>query len=63
MDAPEGSVLIDDKPIREFQIAQIRQSIGFVPQETFLFSNTLRRISRSEWVKKRRREEEGKRRQ
>jgi ATP-binding cassette subfamily B protein len=41
IDAPEGSVLVDDVPVRHFPIAQLRRSIGFVPQETFLFSNTL----------------------
>lgn len=41
LDAPDGTVLVDDKPIREFQLGQLRRSIGFVPQETFLFSNTL----------------------
>ena len=41
LDAPEGTVLIDDKPIRAFPLAQLRRAIGFVPQETFLFSDTL----------------------
>lgn len=41
LDAPEGSVLIDGKPVKEFPIAQLRRAIGFVPQETFLFSDTL----------------------
>lgn len=41
MEAPEGSVLIDGKLVREFPLAQLRQAIGFVPQETFLFSDTL----------------------
>ena len=41
IDAPDGSVLVDGKPVREFPIAQLRRSIGFVPQETFLFSDTL----------------------
>ncbi len=41
LDAPEGSVLIDGKPVKEFPIAQLRSAIGFVPQETFLFSDTL----------------------
>jgi ATP-binding cassette subfamily B protein len=41
LDAPEGTVLIDDHPIRRFPLAQLRRSIGFVPQETFLFSDTL----------------------
>ncbi|MEQ1603995.1 MAG: ABC transporter ATP-binding protein [Pyrinomonadaceae bacterium] len=41
LDAPEGSVLVDGKSVREFPLAQLRKSIGFVPQETFLFSDTL----------------------
>ncbi len=41
LDAPEGTVLIDDVPVRKFPLAQLRQAIGVVPQETFLFSNTL----------------------
>jgi ATP-binding cassette subfamily B protein len=41
LDAPEGTVLIDDQPIRRFPLAHLRRSIGFVPQETFLFSDTL----------------------
>jgi ATP-binding cassette subfamily B protein len=41
LDAPDGTVLIDERPIRRFPLAQLRRSIGFVPQETFLFSDTL----------------------
>src|SRR5687767_6277133 len=41
IDAPDDSVLIDGIPIRHFPIEQLRRSIGFVPQETFLFSDTL----------------------
>jgi ATP-binding cassette subfamily B protein len=41
LDAPEGAVLIDDVPVRRFPLAQLRKAIGVVPQETFLFSNTL----------------------
>ena len=41
LDAPEGSFLIDDIPIRRFPLEQLRRSIGFVPQETFLFSDSL----------------------
>jgi ATP-binding cassette subfamily B multidrug efflux pump len=41
-DAPEGAVLIDGRPIREFPLAVLRKNIGFVPQETFLFSDTIR---------------------
>ncbi len=41
-DAAPGSVLIDNKPIREYPLAGLRRNIGFVPQETFLFSETIR---------------------
>ncbi|MDQ2834673.1 MAG: ABC transporter ATP-binding protein/permease [Acidobacteriota bacterium] len=41
-DASVGEVLIDGKPIRDFELAELRRSIGFVPQETFLFSDTIR---------------------
>jgi ATP-binding cassette subfamily B protein len=41
LDAPDGSVLIDGRPVRQYPLAQLRRSIGFVPQETFLFSDTL----------------------
>ena len=41
-DAAPGSVLIDGRPIREFPLEVLRQNIGFVPQETFLFSDTIR---------------------
>src|SRR5258708_16947996 len=39
-DAPEGEVLIDGKPIREWPVETLRRSIGYVPQDTYLFSNT-----------------------
>lgn len=42
-DATPGSVLIDGQPIRHFVLAELRKSIGFVPQETFLFSETIRK--------------------
>lgn len=41
-DAEAGAVLIDGRPIREFPIDLLRRQIGFVPQETFLFSTTIR---------------------
>ena len=41
-DADPGTVLIDGRPIREFPLALLRRNIGFVPQETFLFSDTIR---------------------
>jgi ATP-binding cassette subfamily B multidrug efflux pump len=40
-DAKAGMVLIDGAPIREYGLATLREGIGFVPQETFLFSNTV----------------------
>ncbi len=40
-EAPEGSLLIDGRPIRQWPIATLRGSIGFVPQDPFLFSETL----------------------
>src|SRR5437764_7693998 len=41
-DTEPGSVLIDGKPIREYPLAMLRRNIGFVPQETFLFGETIR---------------------
>jgi ATP-binding cassette subfamily B protein len=41
-DAEPGSVLIDGRPIREFPLELLRKNVGFVPQETFLFSDTIR---------------------
>ena len=41
-DAPPGTVLIDGQPIRNSTLSALRKSIGFVPQETFLFSETIR---------------------
>jgi len=41
-DAAPGAVLLDGRPVREFSLAELRGKIGFVPQETFLFSDTIR---------------------
>jgi ATP-binding cassette subfamily B multidrug efflux pump len=41
-DAEAGTVLIDGLPIRDFSLASLRKNIGFVPQETFLFSERIR---------------------
>jgi ATP-binding cassette subfamily B protein len=41
-EAPEGSLLIDDRAIRDYPLAMLRHNIGMVPQETFLFSETIR---------------------
>ena len=40
-DVNEGSILIDGKDIREHDLAQLRQGIGYVPQDVFLFSDTV----------------------
>jgi ATP-binding cassette subfamily B protein len=40
--AMSGSLLLDGRPLREYPLATLRRSIGFVAQETFLFSDTLR---------------------
>ncbi len=41
-DAEPGMVLIDGRPIRDYSLELLRSNIGFVPQETFLFSQTIR---------------------
>jgi ATP-binding cassette subfamily B multidrug efflux pump len=41
-DAPEGTLFIDGRPVREYPLAVLRRNIGMVPQETFLFSETIR---------------------
>jgi ATP-binding cassette subfamily B protein len=41
-DVTDGQVLIDDIDVRQLAVPALRQAIGFVPQETFLFSGPLR---------------------
>jgi ATP-binding cassette subfamily B multidrug efflux pump len=41
-DAASGTILIDGRPLRDFSLASLRSNIGFVPQETFLFSDRIR---------------------
>jgi ATP-binding cassette subfamily B protein len=41
-DPDQGRVLIDGVDIRTITLAELRRAVGFVPQETFLFSETLR---------------------
>jgi ATP-binding cassette, subfamily B, multidrug efflux pump len=41
-DAPPGSVFIDGRPIQDYPLEYLRSNIGMVPQETFLFSETIR---------------------
>jgi ATP-binding cassette, subfamily B, multidrug efflux pump len=41
LEAPPDTVFIDGISVRDYPLAQLRASIGYVPQETFLFSDTL----------------------
>ena len=55
-DPDRGEILLDGIPLRELDLAQLRRAVGFVPQETFLFSETigenigLRELGRDEAV-------------
>ncbi len=40
-DATEGRILIDGKDIREHDLANLRRRMGYVPQDVFLFSDTV----------------------
>jgi ATP-binding cassette, subfamily B, multidrug efflux pump len=40
-EAPDGEVLIDGHPIREWPLHTLRRAIGYVPQDTYLFSETV----------------------
>ncbi|HEX4022992.1 MAG TPA: ABC transporter ATP-binding protein [Acidobacteriaceae bacterium] len=40
-DVPRGMLLLDGRPVMDYRLETLRQTIGFVPQETFLFSETL----------------------
>jgi ATP-binding cassette subfamily B protein len=40
-EAPDDELLIDGRPIREWPLETLRRSIGFVPQDTFLFTETV----------------------
>ena len=42
IEAPPETVFIDGVDIRDYPLAQLRKSIGYVPQETFLFSDSLK---------------------
>jgi ATP-binding cassette, subfamily B, multidrug efflux pump len=41
-DPPPGTLLVDGVDARDLPLAALRGAVGFVPQETFLFSDTLR---------------------
>ena len=40
-DVAEGELKIDDTPIRELNLYSLRDAIGYVPQDAFLFSDTI----------------------
>ena len=40
-DSSEGLILIDGTPIKETNLDELRNQIGFVPQDPFLFSDTI----------------------
>lgn len=42
-DPDRGAVLIDGVDLRQLSLTDLRRAVGFVPQETFLFGETLRR--------------------
>ena len=42
LDAPDNTIFIDGVEIRQYPLEQLRSSIGYVPQETFLFSDSLK---------------------
>src|SRR5207245_9408492 len=39
--APPVSVFVDGLAVQHYPLAQLRGAVGYVPQETFLFSNAL----------------------
>jgi len=41
-DADTGEVLIDQLPVKKINLTSLRESIGFVPQDAFLFSDTIK---------------------
>lgn len=53
-DPPAGTVFIDGLDVRRIPLATLREKIGYVPQENFLFSTTLAgniAFARDEWTR------------
>jgi ATP-binding cassette subfamily B protein len=42
-DVDQGEILYDDHNIKDFNLESLREQIGFVPQQVFLFSDTIAR--------------------
>jgi ATP-binding cassette subfamily B multidrug efflux pump len=40
-DVTEGEVLLDDLPVTQWPLQSLRHQVGYVPQDVFLFSDTL----------------------
>jgi ATP-binding cassette subfamily B protein len=38
----EGQILIDGKPIESYNLNELRKQLGYVPQDAFLFSSSIR---------------------
>tara|TARA_R110002072_G_scaffold172324_5_gene326368 strand:- start:6891 stop:8648 length:1758 start_codon:yes stop_codon:yes gene_type:complete len=41
-DVSQGEILIDDKPIETINLNDLRRAIGYVPQDAFLFSDSIK---------------------
>ena len=40
-DVSKGTILVDDIPIKDYDLASLRSQIGYVPQDVFLFSDSI----------------------
>jgi ATP-binding cassette subfamily B protein len=40
-DVEEGEILLDGRPVKSYPLSELRTSLGYVPQETFLFSESI----------------------
>jgi len=41
-DTTDGSIYIDDRPISSYSLSSLRSQIGYVPQDVFLFSDSIK---------------------
>lgn len=41
-DTTSGEIYLDERPIKKYDVFALRKSIGYVPQEVFLFSDSIR---------------------
>lgn len=41
-EAPPGTIFVDGRSIRDYPVSELRRAIGYVPQDTYLFSETIR---------------------